>query len=228
LSRQSRRSPNRISCYTASRSPLPSPYRLALQISCFRVSSPTSASARSISLDSIHGLATDTYTLANLRSARSVFRTFPSRPSTPVLAISPRHFGILPRLRVRSHRGFPSIPTHSFGSLRAIVPLFAASLGPWDCSHSLPNAPSSSHHSPQQASQFLYLARSLHRPTIAPLARSPFLRLRALLGFRSHRSWGHYHHRAPLPPPVHPTTTTSVPRPNSHAPQPLYASSLDR
>jgi hypothetical protein len=130
LSRQSRRSPNRISCYTASRSPL-----------AISLSSRATDQQLFSRLQSYIGIRTKhlarlhprpghryVHVSANLRSARSVFRTFPSRPSTPVLAISPRHLAKAPRplasrVPIHSHPFVRLSPRHRS--------LFAASLGPW-------------------------------------------------------------------------------------------------
>jgi hypothetical protein len=214
LSRQSRRSPNRIYCYTASRSPLAislssraTDQQLFSRLQSLHRHPHTKHPASIRSSTPSNGLATFQqiridHTFAILRAARSVFRTFPSRPIDPGsrdLSKAFRHLSKAPRplaSRVPIH-------SHSFGSPRHRSPLRSIS-------RSLAVTPSRTRRrqatSPQQASQFLYLARSLHRPTIAPLARSPFLRLRALLGFRSHRSWG------PLPPPC----TTPAPRSPDH------------
>jgi len=233
LSRQSRRSPNRIYCYTASRSPL------AISLSSRATDQQLFSRLQSLhrhphtkhpQLDSIQRPSHNFSRYVSITRSRFSEQLGPCSvhshpgPSTPALAISPRHFGHLSKAPsdVHSHRGFPSIPIRS--ALRAIVPPLRS------ISRSLAVTPSRTRRrqatSPQQDSQFLYLARSLHRPTIAPLARSPFLRLRALLGFRSHRSWGPLPPPCTTPAPVH--STTSVPRPNSHAPPPLCASSLDR
>jgi hypothetical protein len=185
LSRQSRRSPNRLYCYTASRSPLPSlpfvsRYRSA---ALFRVSSPYSRHIRTRSIPRpsaarLHPTAWPDFqqiridhTSAILRAARSVFRTFPSRPIDP--GSRDLQVGIFRRLqRPWTRIGFPSIPIRSV--LHAIVPPLRS------ISRSRAVTPSRTRHrvqatSPQRvppACQLLYLARSLHRPTIAPLARS--------------------------------------------------------
>jgi hypothetical protein len=112
---------------------LPSPFRLALQISSSisRLQSlhrhPHTKHPASIrSSTPSNGLATFQqiridHTFAILRAARSVFRIFPSRPIDPGardLSQAFRHLSKAPR--VHWHRGFPSIPIRS--ALRAIVP----------------------------------------------------------------------------------------------------------
>jgi hypothetical protein len=112
---------------------LPSPFRLALQISSsisrlqsLHRHSHTKHPASIRSSTPSNGLATFQqiridHTFAILRAARSVFRIFPSRPIDPGardLSQAFRHLSKAPR--VHWHRGFPSIPIRS--ALRAIVP----------------------------------------------------------------------------------------------------------
>jgi hypothetical protein len=133
LSRQSRRSPNRLYCYTASRSPLAISLssRATDQQLCFASPVPTPGiRTRSIPRPSaarLHPTAWPDFkqiridhTSAILRAARSVFRTFPSRPSTPALAIS--KVGIFRRLQRPLASG-----SHPFPFVRLSAPSFPPS-----------------------------------------------------------------------------------------------------
>lgn len=131
LSRQSRRSPNRIYCYTASRSPLAislssraTDQQLFSRLQSLHRHPHTKHPAYIRSSTPSNGLATIQqiridHTFAILRAARSVFRTFPSRPIDPGSRDLSKAFR--PSFEGSVRRPLASrvpIHSHSFGSPR--------------------------------------------------------------------------------------------------------------
>jgi hypothetical protein len=132
LSRQSRRSPNRIYCYTASRSPLAislssraTDQQLFSRLQSLHRHPHTKHPASIRSSTPSNGLATIQqiridHTFAILRAARSVFRTFPSRPIDPGSRDLSKAFR-WPSFEGSVRRPLASrvpIHSHSFGSPR--------------------------------------------------------------------------------------------------------------
>lgn len=174
---------------------MPSPFRLALQISSSvsRLQFPSAAHEASprpyaarLDPTAWPDFNHDTYRshVRDSQTARSVFRTFPSRPIDPgsrdrSKEISQGRPSFPEGSRVHSHR--VPILSHSFGSPRHRSPLRSISRS--EAVTSLPNATSSSHRLSRPSSASAPLSRTFPSPTHHRSARSfPFLRLRALLG----------------------------------------------
>jgi len=207
---------------------LPSPFRLALQISSSvsRLQFPSAAHEASprpyaarLDPTAWPDFNHDTYRshVRDSQTARSVFRTFPSRPIDPgsrdrSKEISQGRPSFPEGSRVHSHR--VPILSHSFGSPRHRSPLRSISRS--EAVTSLSNATSSSHRLSrplQRVSSFISHVPFTDPPPLRSLVPFPSAP-RTPRGF-ARTALGDHHHRAPLSPPF------ARPRPNSHAPPPL-------